>query len=112
MRIECPSCQVIDETVERALRKGSFSWACGKCRRVWDVRTVFFEQPASRLGDFGGMTRRLRLEQGMTQTQLGELVGVTAAYISHIEAGKRQPAASLTRRLLEALGAHDEAGAV
>lgn len=60
-------------------------------------------------GDLGKVTRKLRAEQGMTQTQLGDLVGVTAAYISHIEAGKRQAAPSLARRLLEALGAHDGA---
>lgn len=55
------------------------------------------------------MTRRLRTEQGMTQEQLAALVGVSAAYISHIEADKRTPAPTLSRRILEALGAYEEA---
>jgi len=49
---------------------------------------------------------------GMTQTQLGDLVGVSAAYISHIENGKKAPAPALGKRILEALGAHDEAALV
>lgn len=108
MQIECPSCKALDEDDRTILRKGALRWDCPECRRSWDVRTVFFERPGSR-GDLGKVTRKLRAEQGMTQTQLGDLVGVTAAYISHIEAGKRQPAPSLARRLLEALGAHNEA---
>ena len=112
MRIECPSCQAVDETASALMRKGAFEWACPECRRHWDVRTVFFERPGSRVRDLGKKIRNLRTEQRMTQSQLGELVGVTAAYISHIEAAKRQPAPSLVRRLLEALGAHDEAAHV
>lgn len=112
MRIECPSCQAIEETAVPVLRKAAFEWTCPECRRLWDVRTVFFERPGSRIRDLGVKIRRLRTEQGITQSQLGELVGVTAAYISHIEAAKRHPAPSLIRRILEALGAHDQAAKV
>jgi DNA-binding XRE family transcriptional regulator len=112
MRMECPACEATDEAAVDTLRKGSLQWGCPGCRRLWDVRTVFFERPGSRVRDLGRTVRRLRSEQQMTQSQLGDLVGVTAAYISHIEAAKRHPAPSLVRRILEALGAHDEAAKV
>jgi transcriptional regulator with XRE-family HTH domain len=71
---------------------------------------VFFEESGGPIGDeWRKLAKRLRLEQGMTQEQLGQLLGITAAYISHIEAGKRSPGTALCRRMLEALGAHDEA---
>ncbi len=71
---------------------------------------MFFEETSGPEGDEWRTTaKRLRIEQGITQTQLGDLLGVTAAYISHIEAGKRNPSAALCRRILEALGAHEEA---
>ena len=60
-------------------------------------------------GDWSTLIRKLRKGQGLSQTQLGEMVGITAAYISHIEAGKRNPSVKVCRRLLEALGAYEEA---
>ncbi len=38
--------------------------------------------------NLGTMVRRLRKEEGLTQLQLGESIGVGESYISKIEAGK------------------------
>lgn len=100
MRIECPCGGSADEN--RTLQRGTFDWTCPECEREWEVRTVFFEH-AEAHPDFGPTLKSLRTDEGMTQEQLGELVGVTAAYISHIEAGKRQPGPKVRRRLLAAL---------
>jgi|GEM_PF-4219831 len=112
MQIECPACGASGETEEVTFRNAAFSWSCPGCRRLWDVRSVFFERSANRFKDLSATTKRLRVELGMTQTQLGDLVGVSAAYISHIENGKKAPAPALGKRILEALGAHDEAALV
>ena len=54
----------------------------------------------------------LRLAQRMSQADLGELLGVSAGYISFIESGKRKPDEAPWRWIFEALGAHDEAAGV
>ena len=113
MKIECPRCEAREESTNDLLKKGSAGWQCPQCRTRWNVRTVFFEtNPGLKGKDWHKMIKRLRKEQGMTQSQVAELVGVTGAYISHIEAGKRNPAPSMCRRILEALGAHEEASRV
>jgi len=111
MQIECPACGASGETEEVVFRNAAFSWSCPGCRRLWDVRGVFFERSANRFKDLSATTKRLRVELGMTQTQLGDLVGVSGPYISQIENGKA-PAPALGKRILEALGAHDEAALV
>ena len=42
--------------------------------------------------------------QGLTQDQLGELLEITASYVSLIECGKRQPGHKLARRIEERCG--------
>lgn len=55
----------------------------------------------------GQRLRRLRRERGLSQQELaGD--GITASYISLIEAGKRQPTAKTLERLAEALGVAPE----
>ncbi len=112
MQIECPACGARGETGEVTFRNAAFSWSCPGCRRLWDVRSVFFERSATRFKGLSATTKRLRVEQGMTQTQLGDLVGVSGAYISQIENGKKAPSPALGKRILEALGAHDQAALV
>jgi DNA-binding XRE family transcriptional regulator len=113
MEIKCPGCHTTGDVDRNGISAGGFKWLCPECRRRWQVRTVFFEEPSGPKGDeWRAKAKRLRVEQGMTQSQLGDLLGVTAAYISHIEAGKRNPSAALCRRILEALGAHDDAALV
>src|SRR5919198_3008491 len=51
----------------------------------------------------GVRLRRFRREQGLSQRQLAER-GVTAAYISRIEAGARQPSVKALRVLARKLG--------
>lgn len=47
--------------------------------------------------------KRLRVEQGWSQRRLAR-VGYTAAYISRLEAGERQPSIRVLRKLADELG--------
>src|SRR5687768_12737125 len=40
--------------------------------------------------DFGGLVRSRREEMGLTQAELAERIGTTAAYVSQIESGRRR----------------------
>lgn len=56
---------------------------------------------------FGQRLSRLRLERKMSQRELAEASGgkgVTYAYISRLEAGKRQPSIGAIRKLATGLG--------
>lgn len=113
MEIECPRCETHGKTEADVLRTGNQDWLCPGCRYRWKVRTVFFESKTGPMDkNFAKFVKKERLRQGMTQTDLGDLIGVTAAYISHIESGSRNPTAATCRRVLEALGAHEEASRV
>ena len=47
----------------------------------------------------GQTIKKFRLASGLSQGQLGELVGVSASHVSLIERGKREPALSVIRRI-------------
>jgi len=51
---------------------------------------------------------RLRMERGLTQRQLAELVGTRQSSISRLESGSRDPSLSFLRRIADALGARVE----
>lgn len=53
---------------------------------------------------FHERVRRLRLQKGLTQERLGELMGVTKHTISTIESGKHETRLSTKGRLADALG--------
>lgn len=53
-----------------------------------------------RLGEVARATREVR---GLSQRELGRLVGVTSSHVACIEAGKRRPSHSLLFRLARAL---------
>lgn len=52
--------------------------------------------------------RRIRKERGLTQKQLGELVGASEAYIRAYESGRRNPKPSSLEKLAEALAVNPE----
>lgn len=52
----------------------------------------------------GYQITRLRIQHGMTQAQLAEMVGVQEATIARLESGSRIPSLSLLRRIAAALG--------
>lgn len=57
--------------------------------------------PASRIGD---RIRRIRTEKGMSQAELGALIGLTADRIQKYENGARQPRTDVIEQLAGALG--------
>lgn len=59
------------------------------------------ETAASRVGS---RIRKIRTEKGMSQAELGELVGLNADRIQKYENGVRKPKADLLKQIAEALG--------
>jgi transcriptional regulator with XRE-family HTH domain len=57
-------------------------------------------EPQEALGE---AIRRLRLERGLTQRQLADAADVNETWISHIEAGRTNPAWGTVTRLAAAL---------
>lgn len=51
----------------------------------------------------GEAVRVIRERSGFTGTALAEQVGINRAYLSHIEAGRKQPSPDVAKRLAEAL---------
>ena len=62
-----------------------------------------YAQPAARL--FGDRLKQRRQSLGLTQAELFEQTGITAAYISVIERGKANPTLDMMVKLAEAVGA-------
>ncbi|MFS0693229.1 helix-turn-helix domain-containing protein [Streptomyces nitrosporeus] len=62
--------------------------------------------------EFGARLRSLRRRAGLTQLQLGQLVGYHHTLISKLESGLREPAAGLADRLDPLLGAGGELSAL
>ena len=55
--------------------------------------------------DYGKLLRKLRRAADMTQTVLGKHIGVSAAYISAVEKGRRNSLSlKRTRRIVKVLG--------
>lgn len=52
----------------------------------------------------GESIKKIRAEKGMTQKQLGDLLGVSMQTVSSYEAGKRRPKMETLARFAEALG--------
>jgi len=48
----------------------------------------------------------MRREAGYTQAQLAQRAGITAAYVSQLETGKKPPTARVIRKLSAALEVH------
>jgi len=52
----------------------------------------------------GENLKRLRVERGLNQGQLGDLCGFTGANISHFEVGNREPTLPNLKKLRKGLG--------
>lgn len=53
---------------------------------------------------FGVILRSYRLEKGLTQEQLSEMVGVVHSFICSLESGRKQPSLQMILKLSVALG--------
>jgi transcriptional regulator with XRE-family HTH domain len=53
--------------------------------------------------NFRSNVRKRRMELRLTQKELGDLLGVTSAYVSEVEAGKRVPSLDTVERFAKAL---------
>lgn len=56
----------------------------------------------------GENIRRIRQERGLTQRQLGEMVGASEAYIRAYESGRRNPKPASLEKIAEALSVNAE----
>lgn len=52
----------------------------------------------------GGQIRRFRKESGMTQKDLGNLLGISPQMVAQYETGKRKPKLETSKKIAEALG--------
>ena len=86
--------------MERTIHDSDFLWSCNRCGKTFEVRTVFLARSSS--VDTKKFTAKVRGEmkrQGLTQAEVGRLVGVTGAYISTILSGRRTVSVELARRV-------------
>ncbi|MDL2313599.1 helix-turn-helix domain-containing protein [Desulfovibrio sp. OttesenSCG-928-C14] len=58
----------------------------------------------NRSDSFGPVLRQLRMEKGLTQDQLSEMVGVASPFISMLESGHKYPNLEMLFKLADALG--------
>ncbi|MFF7654389.1 helix-turn-helix domain-containing protein [Streptomyces sp. NPDC007983] len=56
---------------------------------------------------FGARLRKLRIERGWTQDELGDRMGYSSTHISSVETGRKMPTSRLARRADQALGSGD-----
>ncbi len=56
------------------------------------------------MSDYGYRIKELREEKNLTQTQLGEMVGVTGVAIMRYEKNLREPNSAMIKKLADALG--------
>ena len=60
-------------------------------------------RPATRVPGFGGLLRRLRLDQQLTQAELADAADVTAGYLARVELNQVVPSSAVVGRLARAL---------
>lgn len=51
----------------------------------------------------GETVRALRERSGLSGTALAEVIAIDRAYLSHIEAGRRQPSPAVAKKIADAL---------
>lgn len=66
-----------------------------------DVADIIESNSANRIGD---RIRKIRMEKGLTQAELGERVGLNADRIQKYENGFRRPKADLLKQIADVLG--------
>ena len=52
------------------------------------------------LSNYGKILRKIRIDKGLTMAQMAKAVGITSAYLSTIERGKRNIPKSLTQNVI------------
>lgn len=62
------------------------------------------KQPLSVAATFGRRVKERRASMDIAQQELADLTGITRAYVSLIEQGKREPSLSMFVRLCDSMG--------
>jgi DNA-binding XRE family transcriptional regulator len=73
-------------------------------KRPFNYRVEIFGVHKCARIDIGKRIAQLRKQQGMTQAELGDHAGVTAANISRIETGRYSPGLDVLARIANTLG--------
>ncbi|MBD3182739.1 cupin domain-containing protein [Candidatus Poribacteria bacterium] len=70
---------------------------------VWDDEIIFREAAEKEVLDLGGKVKSLRTKRGLTQSELGQKMGVTASYISQLERNLVSPSIDSLLQLISEL---------
>lgn len=73
-----------------------------------DWAKMISRQERKFFSDLGGRIAELRKEQGLTQTQLAELLGISQQQVASFEAGRRRVTVAMLPTLAHSLGASVE----
>ena len=125
--VVCSECVVYASSYRRLRRGERTRRAAAQARAQRPMRPQRMRAPLSTrveqaeklelVEDFGQRIRAAREARGLTQEELGKMIGEKASVISRIEAGKMEPDIVLARKLEHALGlkllveAEEKAGA-
>ena len=111
--IVCSECVVYASSYRR-LRRGERAKKIAQTREQRPVRPqrlkhgfsprIRHVEKLELVEDFGQKIRAAREARGLTQEELGKMIGEKASVISRIEAGKMEPDVVLARKLEHALG--------
>jgi len=76
----------------------------------WEAERLQDEQFVREVGrlEAGHQVACLRIERGLTQAQLAELVGTKQPSIARLERGERMPSVAFLEKVADALGARVE----
>ncbi len=102
--IRCPACGRATKS-DGEVNRSTFEWTCGHCRQHYEVRVVFLRRPTPIDGDaFRARLQRTMDDEALSQGDVAELAGVSAAYISTVIRGKRRVSPRVAARVDDALG--------
>ncbi len=86
-----------------------FGPACGcarcKLKEMDDLKTAFRDKMSRAAGELGDWMRRARTASGLSLRTVAVAAGVSAAFLSDVELGRRTPTKETLARLLKAVGA-------
>lgn len=93
MKTLCPICKQLQSGVEKVLKPGKRQFSCNNCGCKFTRHVIYIEQRAAFDWSprIGSLIKARRLEEGFTQQEVADFIGMSSAYVSVLEKGRRQP---------------------